>query len=145
MDGKAIAQTIREEIKQTIHDTLQQQQQQKSPPGLAVLLVGDRVDSQTYVRMKQKACDECGIFSAQFTFPTSVSQDALLQQIDSCNKDPNIHGILVQLPLPPHVDETLIVSAIAPEKDVDGLHPLNVAKLCNTPTHARSSSIPMHQ
>lgn len=145
IDGKLIASTIRKELKERVLSL-------PTTPGLAVVLVGSRRDSATYVRMKKKACDECGIFSYGHDFPDEqTSQQELLTLIGELNSDPKVHGILVQLPLPPHIDEGTILSAIDPFKDVDGLHPLNLAKLCTTGTHhgARLNwsdlpSIPFH-
>jgi methylenetetrahydrofolate dehydrogenase (NADP+)/methenyltetrahydrofolate cyclohydrolase len=99
------------------------------PPGLAVVLVGDDPGSQIYVRNKVKACAELGIASQSLTPPASISTDALLAIVDSLNQKPDIDGILVQLPLPPQVDTRRVLLAVAPEKDVDGFHPMNVGNL----------------
>ena len=122
IDGKNIAATIRQEIHTQLQGT-------ETKPGLAVVLVGSRRDSQTYVRMKKKACAEAGIRSVGYDFEESITTPQLLSTIDELNQDPSIHGILVQLPLPSHISQDTILNAILPEKDVDGLHPENVAKL----------------
>ena len=98
-------------------------------PGLAVVLVGSDPASTFYVRSKDKKCHELGLHSEKYELAAETSQDELLALIDKLNKDPKIHGILVQSPPPPHIDEAAIIRAIAPEKDVDGFHPVNVAKL----------------
>ena len=132
IDGKAIAATIREELKQEV---LELEADGKQVPGLAVILVGSRRDSQTYVSMKKKACAQAGIMSFGYDFDESVTQETLLSKIQELNDRPDIHGILVQLPLPGHLDETAILNAMKPEKDVDGLHPDNVSKLALQGTH----------
>lgn len=98
-------------------------------PGLAVILVGDDPGSMVYVNNKKKACEEAGIQSINHYLPAAVSQLELLALIDQLNNDPNVHGILCQLPLPDHIDEFTIICAIKPEKDVDGFHPVNVGLL----------------
>jgi len=98
-------------------------------PGLAVVLVGERKDSQTYVRNKKKACDEVGIVSYGTDLPETATEEEVLQVVASYNADPNVHGILVQLPLPKHMNEQKILDAISIEKDVDGFHPLNIGSL----------------
>ena len=99
------------------------------PPGLAVVLVGDRPDSRTYVRMKERACEECGLASYGTEYGGDVSQDTVLERIRSLNADPRVDGILIQLPLPSHLDEAAVLAEVDPAKDVDGLHPANVARL----------------
>lgn len=126
IDGKAIAAEIRAEI----HADVQSLEQAFGrPPGLATVLVGERKDSQTYVRMKKKACAEVGIRSFGHEPPADISQDALLGMVRDLNANPEVDGILVQLPLPPHIDEEEILSAISLAKDVDGFHPLNIGRL----------------
>lgn len=98
-------------------------------PGLAVILVGDDPASHSYVKGKQKACAEVGIRSFLYTFPASISEEELLAKIRELNGDPAVHGILVQLPLPEHIREWSVIETIAPEKDVDGFHPINVGKM----------------
>lgn len=98
-------------------------------PGLAVVLVGDDPASRAYVRSKEKKCKDLGMHSVKHELPAATTQDELLAIVRALNKDPAIHGILVQSPPPPHIDEAVIVRAIDPAKDVDGFHPVNVAKL----------------
>ena len=133
IDGTTISATIREELKISVDEL---KAAYGIAPGLAVILVGERRDSATYVRSKKKACAEIGITSLGFDYPSTVTQEELLAKIDELNADPAVNGILVQLPLPPHLDEALVLHRILQEKDVDGLHPLNVAQLANTKTHA---------
>jgi methylenetetrahydrofolate dehydrogenase (NADP+)/methenyltetrahydrofolate cyclohydrolase len=98
-------------------------------PGLAVVLVGDNPASEVYVRNKVKACEDNGLFSSYDRYPATLSEAALLERIDELNRDPKIHGILVQLPLPKHIDSHKVIEAIAPEKDVDGFHVANAGAL----------------
>ena len=139
IDGKSIAAAVREELAQQLSSI----SEGGSRPGLAVMLVGQRKDSQTYVRMKQKACSDCGMHSFLEEYPNveEVTQEALLAKIAEWNNDPRINGILVQLPLPEKIDEAVILNAVKPEKDVDGLHPANTASLFNTATHAGASKL----
>lgn len=99
-------------------------------PGLGVILVGDDPASHSYVKAKEQACHAAGMFSDDQRRPASISQAELLAMVESMNRDPRIHGILVQLPLPKHIDEQAIIEAIAPEKDVDGFTPVNVGRMC---------------
>lgn len=133
IDGTAIAKQIRSELKENVDEL---QKNFGVVPGLAVMLVGARKDSATYVRMKKKACAEVGIQSFGFDFPMEVTQEELIAKIDELNLDPAVNGILVQLPLPPHINEGAVLGRVQQAKDVDGLHPLNVAQLANTKTHA---------
>ena len=126
LDGKALSQKIKTQIKQEVQ-TLQQQH--NITPGLAVILVGSDAASATYVTMKSKACHEAGIYSVIHEMPESISQESILNTISMMNSNPNIHGILVQLPLPSHIDTTKILEAIDPAKDVDGFHPFNVGRV----------------
>ncbi len=126
IDGKAIAADIRSEIKTEVE---QLQAQYGKVPGLATVLVGERKDSQSYVRMKKKACAEVGITSFGHELPEDVSQDELLKVVQDLNANPDVHGILVQLPLPNHIDPETILSAVSLEKDVDGFHPINIGRL----------------
>lgn len=149
IDGKAIAKAIRGEIKDIVENM---KEKENKVPGLAVILVGSRRDSQTYVRMKKKACEECGIVSFGFDYPDTVTQEELETKIDELNKDKSVHGILVQLPLPAHIDQIAVLDKVHETKDVDGLHPLNVASLSSTATHvgvdkldwSDFSAIPFH-
>ena len=125
IDGKRIAQDIRDEITAEVSEL----RKKDLHPHLSVVLVGENPASHVYVRMKAKACKEAGMSSETLTFPDSVSQDELLRVVHDLNKNKNVHGILVQLPLPDQIDENVILLAIAPEKDVDGFHPVNVGKL----------------
>lgn len=98
-------------------------------PGLAVVIVGDDPASRVYVNNKKKACAECGIYSEEYALPEETTQEELLSLIDTLNKKSDISGILVQLPVPKHIDETTIINAIDPKKDVDAFHPINVGKI----------------
>ena len=122
IDGKAIAESLREDLRQKVSDM-------SKKPGLAVILVGDNPASEVYVRNKIRACEKVGIISFERRLPASVSQQDLLKEIELLNSDKEVHGILLQLPLPDHLDPTICIEAINPEKDVDGLHPLNTGKL----------------
>lgn len=104
--------------------------QGKRAPGLAVILVGSDPASQVYVGSKRRSCEEIGIFSKSYDLPESTTEQALLSLIDELNSDDTIDGILVQLPLPKHIDSTKMIEAIVPHKDVDGFHPYNVGRLC---------------
>ncbi|XP_042496599.1 bifunctional protein FolD 2-like isoform X1 [Macadamia integrifolia] len=126
IDGKAIAQTIRSEIAAEVQHL---SQKYGKVPGLAVVIVGNRKDSQSYVNMKRKACAEVGIKSVDVDLPEQVSEDELIQKVHDLNAQPDVHGILVQLPLPKHINEEKVLSEISIDKDVDGFHPLNIGKL----------------
>ena len=126
LDGKAIAADIRTTIKGQVAAMTGQGHR---PPGLAVVLIGANPASQVYVRNKRKACAEVGFYSELHELPAETSQDALLALIDGLNAQSNIDGILVQLPLPRHIDEEAIIERILPTKDVDGFHPYNVGRL----------------
>ena len=126
LDGKALAQTVRHELTQTIAKHLASG---GVKPGLAVLLVGDDPASQVYVRNKVKACAEVGVASTLLHLPADTTQHALLQHIEQLNLDPSVHGVLVQLPLPPQLNEALVMAAIDPKKDVDGFHVANAGAL----------------
>ncbi len=126
IDGKAIAATIRGEIKAEVDEM---RAKTGKVPGLATVLVGDRKDSQTYVRMKKRACEEVGITSFGYDLPGDISQEELLKVVQELNENPDVHGILVQLPLPKHLNEEEVLAAISIEKDVDGFHPLNIGRL----------------
>ena len=126
INGNEVAQQIREELKQEV---LQLKEKCNVIPGLVTILVGENPASVSYVTAKQKTSKELGFFSIQDNQPATITEEELLKLIDKYNKDPKIHGILVQLPLPKHIHETKILYAIDPKKDVDGFHPVNVGKL----------------
>ncbi|MBA7615822.1 Bifunctional protein FolD protein [subsurface metagenome] len=126
ISGTEIAKQIREELKQEI---AQLKAKHNLVPGLATVLVGENPASQSYVGAKEKTSIELGIYSERLDLPEKTSQDELMALVDRLNKDPKIHGILVQLPLPKHLNETEVLYAINPKKDVDGFHPVNVGKL----------------
>lgn len=126
IDGKAFAESLRRDVaaqvavlKEKYHVT----------PGLAVVLVGSDPASQVYVRNKAKQTKEAGMNSFEYVLPEDTTQKQLLAKVESLNKDSKVHGILVQLPLPKHIDENAVINAVLPEKDVDGFHPVNVGKL----------------
>jgi len=126
ISGTEIAKQIREELKQEIAEL---KEKHNLVPGLATVLVGEDPASQVYVGQKEKTSLALGIYSERLDLPADTSEEKLLAVIDRLNKDPKIHGILVQLPLPKHIDETRVLYAIDPKKDVDGFHPVNVGKL----------------
>jgi len=126
ISGTEIAKQIREELKQKI---VELKEKHNLVPGLASVLVGEDPASQVYVGSKVKTCDALGIYSERHDLPADTSEEKLLVLIDRLNKDPKIHGILVQLPLPKHIDTGKVLYAIDPKKDVDGFHPVNVGKL----------------
>ncbi len=126
ISGTEIAQQIREEIKKEVE---QLKKKHGLTPGLVTIIVGKNPASVSYVTAKQKTAKELGFYSVQEDLPEDVKEEALLGLIDRFNKDNTIHGILVQLPLPGHINETKILYAISPDKDVDGFHPVNVGKL----------------
>jgi methylenetetrahydrofolate dehydrogenase (NADP+)/methenyltetrahydrofolate cyclohydrolase len=126
IDGKKIAAGIREEIREQV---LELQRKTGKVPGLAAVLVGDDPASASYVRSKTKACQEAGIFSRHLTPPADIPQADLLALIRELNGDPAIHGILVQLPLPKHLDERAVLEAVNPGKDVDGFTFANIGRL----------------
>jgi methylenetetrahydrofolate dehydrogenase (NADP+)/methenyltetrahydrofolate cyclohydrolase len=126
LDGKAIAADLRQQIKRGVEERVAAGQRR---PGLAVVLVGENPASQVYVRNKRKSCDEVGFHSVSHDLPASTTQEDLLALIDQLNADEAIDGILVQLPLPEHIDEESVIERILPTKDVDGFHPYNVGRL----------------
>ncbi|MCI0440815.1 MAG: bifunctional methylenetetrahydrofolate dehydrogenase/methenyltetrahydrofolate cyclohydrolase FolD [Chloroflexi bacterium] len=126
IDGVSMAEQIRAEVAQTAEEM---KRKHGVTPGLAVVLVGDDPASAVYVRNKGKAATEAGIFSENVNLPAGTSQDELLKLLDRLNEEARFHGILVQLPLPGHIDENAIIEAISPHKDVDGLHPFNMGLL----------------
>ena len=126
IDGKAIAATIRRQVKQAIDERIQSGQRR---PGLAVVLVGKDPASEIYVRNKRRACEEAGLLSRSYDLPEDTSQQSLLDLIDTLNADREIDGILVQLPLPAHINAETVIERIRADKDVDGFHPYNVGRL----------------
>ena len=125
IDGKAIAAAVRSDVAVEVAELMEQGVR----PGLGVVLVGEDPASQVYVRMKEKACAEAGILSRDVRPAADISQEELLAIVDELNANPEIHGILVQLPLPDHLDERTVTERILPEKDVDGFHPTNVGRV----------------
>ena len=126
LDGKALAEEIRGEVATGVAEM---QQKHGVTPGLAAILVGDDPASAIYVRNKRRACDEVGMVSDTFLMPADSTNEQVLARVQALNGDPRFHGILVQLPMPPQIDERLIIESLDPTKDVDGLHPFNVGKL----------------
>jgi len=126
IDGKALALSIREQIGK---DVAQLADQTHVRPGLAAILVGDDPASAMYVKNKKAACGKAGLYVDENKLPASTTESELLALIEKMNADPKIHGILVQLPLPKHIDSKVILEAVSPEKDVDGFHPYNVGRL----------------
>lgn len=131
LDGKAIAQELRNDIKQQVSERLAQG---KAQPGLAVILVGENPASQVYVRNKKNACQEVGFKDIAYDLPAATTEAELLSLIDELNHREDVHGILVQLPVPEHINAEKIIEAIVPEKDVDGFHPYNVGRLATRTT-----------
>ncbi|MBI5476578.1 MAG: bifunctional 5,10-methylene-tetrahydrofolate dehydrogenase/5,10-methylene-tetrahydrofolate cyclohydrolase [Ignavibacteriales bacterium] len=126
IDGKKISEDIKREIKL---ETEKLKVERGITPGLAFILVGENPASQSYVKMKGKGCDEMGFYSITEKLPVDISEEKVLQLINQFNHDPKIHGILVQLPLPIHINEEKIIAAIDYRKDVDGFHPINLGRL----------------
>ncbi len=126
LSGKECAATMREEIRLQVEEL---KSKHNVTPGLAVILVGDDPASISYVKGKEKACEKAGILSREYKFDADYKEEALLKLIEELNHDNEIHGILVQLPLPKHIDEEKVLLAIDPEKDVDGFHPVNIGKM----------------
>lgn len=127
LNGKELSDQLKEEMKQEVEAL----KQGNIHPHLTVILVGDNPASKSYVKGKEKACDVTGISSSLIELPGTVSEQELLQVIEKQNNDKDVHGILVQLPLPDHIDEQKVIHAISPLKDVDGFHPINIGKLVN--------------
>jgi methylenetetrahydrofolate dehydrogenase (NADP+)/methenyltetrahydrofolate cyclohydrolase len=125
IDGKQIAADIRQELKAQVAEL----KEQGVIPGLGVILVGDDPASKSYVSAKEKACGDIGIYSDDNRLPADTTEEDLLALVNRMNQDPKINGILVQLPLPKHINESAVLLAIDPEKDVDGFHPMNVGKM----------------
>jgi len=126
IDGKALAQKVQDSVAKEV-ETLKQEK--NIVPGLAVILVGDDPASHAYVNMKAKACEKVGFYSITHNMPDTISQDEIIATIEMINQNPRIDGILVQLPLPKHVDTDKILEVIDPKKDVDGFHAYNVGRL----------------
>ena len=126
ISGKVVSASVREEIKREVEEL---KDKKSIVPGLAVILVGDDPASAVYVRNKHKGCIETGIRSYQIELPTDTSEEELLSKIDELNADSDVHGILVQLPLPKHISEQKVIDRISPKKDVDAFHPQNVGKI----------------
>ena len=126
IDGKKTAAELREKLKQEVAGL---KAKYNKIPGLTVILIGDMAPSQIYVRMKEKAANEVGLKSEVIRYPEAVEEKKVLDKIDELNKDESVSGILVQLPLPKHIDKQKVIETIAPSKDVDGFHPMNVGNL----------------
>ena len=126
LDGKALSAKIKEEVKVEVTQIVKEK---NITPGLAVILVGNDAASATYVANKAKACKDAGIYSVVHEMPESITQEELLDTINMMNNNPKLDGILVQLPLPKHIDTTTVLEAINPLKDVDGFHPYNVGRM----------------
>ncbi|MRI83501.1 MAG: bifunctional methylenetetrahydrofolate dehydrogenase/methenyltetrahydrofolate cyclohydrolase FolD [Nitratiruptor sp.] len=126
LDGARLSKEIKEQIR---HEAAQLKERRGITPTLSVILVGDDPASHTYVKMKERACKEVGFHSIVHTMPADITQNDIEETITSMNQDPNVDGILVQLPLPPHIDTTRILELIDPAKDVDGFHPYNFGRL----------------
>ncbi len=127
INGKALADSIKENLKIKVTEM---KEKYNIIPGLAVVLVGDRADSSTYVRMKKQTATDINMNFVLKKFSVTISQDELLSEIVLLNNDSNIHGLIVQLPLPEHIDEQIILNAVSLDKDIDGFHPLNIGSLC---------------
>lgn len=125
MDGRAVAKSIREGLKEEVEKLKSEGVQ----PGLAVVLVGENPASMIYVKNKGEACRAAGMYSEEHRLPVDTRESELLELIDRLNKDPRIHGILVQLPLPSHINKDLVIKSISPDKDVDGFHVVNMGRL----------------
>ena len=126
IDGKKAATELRQELKQEV---MQLKTQHNKVPGLTVILIGDMAPSQIYVRNKEKAAKEVGLKSEIIKFPDTIEENVVLKKIEELNEDESVSGILVQLPLPKHIDKQKVIETISPLKDVDGFHPMNVGNL----------------
>ena len=125
INGKQVSQNIKERIKKEVSEL----SKKGIVPGLAVVIVGDDPASRVYVNSKKKACEELGMYSVEYSLPCDTTQEELIDLVNKLNEDEKINGILVQLPLPKHLDEKLVINTIKPEKDVDAFHPVNVGKI----------------
>ena len=126
IDGKKIAAELREELKKEVSNL---KAKYNKVPGLTVILIGDLTPSQIYVRNKEKSANEVGLKSDVVKYPDSVEEKVILDKIQELNNDETVSGILVQLPLPKHIDKKKVIETIVPSKDVDGFHPMNVGNL----------------
>ena len=126
IDGKAIAATIKKEIAEEVEQIIAAGGKR---PHLAAILVGHDGGSETYVANKVRACEECGFTSTLIRYEADVTEEELLAKVDELNKDNDVDGFIVQLPLPKHIDEDKVIQSIDPEKDVDGFHPINVGNM----------------
>ncbi len=135
IDGKKAAAELREELKKEVSSL---KEKYNKIPGLTVILIGDLTPSQIYVRNKEKSAKEVGLKSDVVKYPETVEEQEVLEKINQLNKDPTVSGILVQLPLPKHIDKQKVIETIDPSKDVDGFHPMNVGNLSS----GYESSIP---
>jgi methylenetetrahydrofolate dehydrogenase (NADP+)/methenyltetrahydrofolate cyclohydrolase len=126
IDGKAIAETLQKEVRQNVQKRIANKQ---AAPGLAVVLVGDNPASLVYTQNKERACQGTGIIPYSYQLPANTTEETLLALIEQLNSDSKIHGILVQLPLPAHIDSNAVLEKIDPKKDVDGFHPYNLGRL----------------
>jgi methylenetetrahydrofolate dehydrogenase (NADP+)/methenyltetrahydrofolate cyclohydrolase len=126
LDGKALSEKIKNNLKTEVENL---QKEHNIIPGLAVVLVGSDPASATYVKMKAKSCKDVGIYSIVHEMPTDITEQKILETINMMNKNPNIHGILIQLPLPSHIDTNKVIEAIDPAKDVDGFHAFNIGRV----------------
>jgi len=126
IDGKKVAAELRVELKQEVSEL---KAKYNKVPGLTVILIGDMAPSQIYVRMKEKAANEVGLKSEVIRYPGTVEEKTVLDKVEELNKDESVSGILVQLPLPKHIDKQKVIESILPSKDVDGFHPMNVGNL----------------
>ena len=138
ISGKEMAASIRAEVQERVASL----KELGLTPGLAVVLLGEDPASQVYVRSKNKAATQAGIYSRQITLPEDTSEEELLGVVSGLNADPEIHCILVQLPLPDQIDEVKVLSEIDPAKDVDGFHPVNVGRLASGDPDARGPCTP---
>ena len=126
IDGKKIASELREDLKKEVYEL---KKKFNKVPGLTVILIGDLTPSQIYVRNKEKSANEVGLKSEVIKYPDNVDEKTILNKIQELNKDDTVSGILVQLPLPKHIDKQKVIETITPDKDVDGFHPMNVGNL----------------
>ena len=142
IDGKAISANIKDELKEKINRLLQR----GVTPGLSGVLVGEDPGSASYIRLKEKVSVDVGVSSAMLRLPADISQDNLLMEINRLNANKNVHGIFLQLPLPGHLDENKALSAVSPEKDVDGFNPVNIGKAwMGQPAFIPAGAVAVHE